>query len=88
MIPYQQQLNQSVEARYHRLAGPFDETTLGLLEGMKAFLNATGVRYVTVGEACGVCVWRLKSECETMEETEKRLRRQKTLRHRTQDNNR
>lgn len=85
MIPYQQSYNATVAQRYMRLAGPFDERSLGILEGMRKFLSQTGARYVTVGEADGVCLWRLRSECETMEQTERRLRRQKTLRHKTQD---
>lgn len=87
MIPYQQSYNATVEQRYMRLAGPFDEGSHGILEGMRKFLGETGARIVTVGEADGVCLWRLRSECETMEETERRLRRQKILRHKTQDQN-
>lgn len=75
MIPYQQDYNATVAQRYLRLAGPFDERTQCILEGMRRYLGATGARTVTVGEADGVCLWRLRSECETLEETERRLRR-------------
>lgn len=75
MIPFQQSYTATVEQRYHRLAGPFDETSEPVLKSMMTFLHSTGARIVTVGEAAGVCLWRLRSECETMEETEKRLKR-------------
>lgn len=75
MIAYQQSYNPAVAARYRRLAGPFHDQEEHLLRGMLRFLSATSARVVTVGESDGVCIWRLAAECETMEETESRLRR-------------
>lgn len=75
MIPYETKYSEAVEKRYVRLAGPFEEPTL--LGGMMAFLGATGARAITVGETTGVCVWRLRSECETLEETARRLAKRK-----------
>lgn len=85
MIPYQQDYNARVAERYQRLAGPFDEHSAWILDAMREFLVKTGARIVTVGESTGVCLWRLRSECETMEQTEKRLRRQHAMRPRQQD---
>ena len=62
-----------LKKRYRRLAGPFDPPTKHLLDGMMAYMVATGARVTTVGEPVGVCVWRLRSECETYLETERRL---------------
>ena len=75
MIPYQEPLNPTLAKRYRRLAGPFGEPTAALLDGMVRFLTTTGARVLTVGEPEGVCVWRLRSECETLEQTAARLRK-------------
>lgn len=75
MIPYQQSINPTVEKRYRRLAGPFDETEVPLLDSMLRYLGGTGARVVTVGEPVGVCLWRLRSECETLDDTARRLRK-------------
>jgi len=75
MIAFQQSLNPAVQARYRRLAGPFADPEEHLLRGMLAYLGATHARVLTVGESSGVCLWRLATECETMEQTENRLRR-------------
>lgn len=75
MICYQQRINAAVESRYRRLAGPFGDTEEHILRNMQAFLIETKARVLTVGEPEGVTLWRLASECETMEQTENRLRR-------------
>jgi hypothetical protein len=60
--------------RYLRLAGPFSGGPQeGLLEGLMRYLTHTGARAIMVQEREGVCVWRLRSECETYEQTERRL---------------
>lgn len=62
--------------RYLRLAGPFlGGPQEGLLEGLMRYLTHTGARAIMVQEPVGVCVWRLRSECETYEETERRLKK-------------
>lgn len=62
--------------RYLRLAGPFlGGTQESLLEGLMRYLTHTGARAIRVQEPVGVCVWRLRSECETREQTEKRLKK-------------
>jgi len=76
MIHPQQSYNPTVASRYHRLAGPFADHEESILTGMLRFLTSTKARVVTVGERDGVCLWRLAAECETMEETEARLRQQ------------
>jgi len=75
MLPFQQPYNSAVSLRYRRLAGPFADGERTLYENMTEFLRRTGARIVTVGEPEGVCVWRLGSECETLEDTAHRLRR-------------
>ena len=81
MLPYQESLNPSVAKRFRRLAGPFCETNAMLLDGLVQFLTTTGARVLTVGEPDGVCVWRLRSECETLEQTARRLTTQKRRRN-------
>lgn len=62
--------------RYLRLAGPFHPGVQeSLLEGLMRYLTHTGARAIRVQEPVGVCVWRLRSECETLEQTEKRLKK-------------
>lgn len=76
MIPYQQSFNETVAKRYQRLAGPFrEDAEKPLLEQMLGFMARTGARVLLVGEADGTNLWRLRSECETMAETERRLRK-------------
>lgn len=75
MIPFQQSINAAVQARYRRLAGPFADQEEHLLRGIQAYLHATKARILIVGEPEGVTLWRLASECETIEQTENRLRR-------------
>ena len=72
-LPFETPISPEVQKRYRRLAGPFDPPTAHLLSGMMDFLTRTGARAITVGEDVGVCVWRLRSECETYQETERRL---------------
>jgi hypothetical protein len=73
-IPYETLVTPLLCRRYRRLAGPFaglEEKPL--LDGVLRYLTRTGARITTVGEADGVYVWRLGSECETRVETEQRL---------------
>ena len=72
-LPYETPISPEVEKRYRRLAGPFDPPTAHLLSGMMSYLLTTGARAITVGEPVGVCIWRLRSECETYQQTEHRL---------------
>lgn len=65
----------SIQQRYRRLAGPFRESESGTLDRLLAYLQATGARIVTVGEPDGLNVWRLRSECESIDETRRRLGR-------------
>lgn len=76
-LPYEAPLTPDLAKRYRRLAGPFGEPTAGLLSGMMTYLTTTGARAITVGEPEGVCVWRLRSECETLEDTARRLKKTK-----------
>jgi hypothetical protein len=75
MISAQQPLNSTVQARYHRLAGPFADPEEHLLRRILEYMRITQARVLTVSEPEGVTLWRLASECETMEQTENRLRR-------------
>lgn len=78
-LPYEIPLTPELEKRYRRLAGPFEVPSAHLLTGLMDYLTRTGARAITVGESMGVCVWRLKSECETFEETERRLKKNRKL---------
>ncbi len=75
MIAFQQSLHPSVLKRYRPLAGPFDATEEPLFKKVLSGLTSSHARVVTVGERDGVTIYRLATECETMEETEARLRR-------------
>lgn len=79
-IPYQQEWNQSVEKRFHCIAGPFNGNEVALFEKLREYLTQTGARILTVGEQLGTSIYRLRSECETMEETAARLGRQRRIR--------
>ena len=85
MLAYQQSHNRDVEARYRPLAGPFDDSERDLFQLVAGFLQATGARILTVGERQGVSIYRLRSECETLEDTAHRLRRRNpAVRHNQQ----
>lgn len=73
MISPQQNFNEAVEKRYLRLAGPFHQEEESLFNTFVGYLQKTGARIVTVRERDGINVWRLRSECETHEETAARL---------------
>lgn len=74
-LPCEAEYTPALERRYRRLAGAFRPPEACLLIAMRDYLRATGARIVLVAEPDGVCVWRLASECETLLETEDRLRR-------------
>ncbi len=74
-IPYQQEWNRSVEQRYHPIAGPFNSNEVALFDRVREYLQKSGARIVTVGEQHGTSIYRLRSECETIEETAARLQR-------------
>lgn len=74
MIHPQSTINPTVEQRYLRLAGPFQQEEESLFNTFVGFLQKTGARILTVQERDGINVWRLRSECETHEETAARLR--------------
>jgi len=76
-LSYEAPLTPDLAKRYRRLAGPFEPLAANLLTGMMTYLTTTGARAITVGEPEGVCVWRLRSECETLEETARRLKKTK-----------
>lgn len=75
MIAFQSPLNPTVLKRYRPLAGPFADTEESLFRVCLTALTSSHARVVTVGERDGVTIYRLAAECETMEETEARLRR-------------
>ena len=64
-----------VRQRYRRIAGPFTPHETGLLAAAIHFLTTTGARVVTVGESAGTNIWRLRSECESIDDTRRRLQR-------------
>jgi len=74
MIFPQQDFNEGVEKRYLRLAGPFHQEEESLFNTFTGYLTKTGARILTVRERDGINVWRLRSECETHEETAARLK--------------
>lgn len=63
--------------RYRLLAGPFTLLEAPMLAGVLHHLTTTGARTTTVlsATARGVDIWRLRSEMETLADTERRLRR-------------
>jgi hypothetical protein len=78
MLPYDQPYSLAVVKRYRVLAGPFHPHEAAIFASLTAHLKATGARITTVsGPHGGVEVWRLRSECETYDETANRLRRLK-----------
>ena len=79
-IPYQQHWNHAVEQRYHPIAGPFNGNEVALFERVREYLSKTGARILTVGEQNGTSIYRLRSECETMEATAARIARQRHTR--------
>jgi hypothetical protein len=77
MIPCDQPYNPEIRKRYRVLAGPFNGGENSLMTGLLDHLKTTGARITTVGQAAGVEVWRLRSECETLEDTARRLKKLK-----------
>lgn len=61
--------------RWRILAGPFFESERGILNAIEKHLAETGARTMKADERGGLSLFRLRSECETMEETAARLRR-------------
>jgi hypothetical protein len=63
--------------RYRPLAGPFSPREAPLLEKLTAALTASGARILTSeetrGETRGPTIYRLRTECETTQETRQRL---------------
>lgn len=69
-------MKNDIHHRYHLLAGPFTGNEASLLEAVCAYLKKTGARIIQhPNPGYGTDIYRLRSECETMEETEARLRR-------------
>ena len=77
---YQPELSPSIEARYRRLTSSYTPGQSELLDQLVSFLTKTGARIVLVGDADGCSVWRMRSECETLKETESRLAKLKRTR--------
>jgi hypothetical protein len=75
MITPDTEWNPKIEARYLRLAGPFLPEEEGVFSALVSYLQKSGARILTVQERDGANVWRLRSECETREETAARLHR-------------
>lgn len=76
MIPCETNLKEINQTRYRRLAGAFQPSEILLFDGLTRYLRGTGARIATVLEPEGACVWRLRCECETIQQTEARLKRQ------------
>lgn len=71
-------MKHDIHTRYHLLAGPFSGNEASLMETVCGYLRKTGARIIThphPNSRYGTDIYRLRSECETMEETEARLRR-------------
>ena len=64
--------------RYQPIAGPFYRGEDGLFDRVLAHLHTSGARVTTAPEREGTSIYRLRSECETLEETATRLRRKST----------
>jgi hypothetical protein len=71
-------MNADLHRRYQLLAGPFSGNEARLLDTLCCYLRQTGARILTHPHPIeGTDLYRLRSECETMEETAERLRKQK-----------
>lgn len=64
-----------IHKRYLALAGPFTAEERPLLLAVVTYLRRSGARITTQPERDGTTIYRLRSECETHEETAERLRR-------------
>lgn len=78
MIFPQTNLSPQLCKRYAPLAGPFEPAREeALFEALLSHLNTSGARVLTVseirGNLNGVSIYRLRSECETREQTRRRL---------------
>ena len=73
MISTQEQDSPKLRSRYRPLAGPFYEQQSGLCEALLASLVTGKARVIIASERGGVTIFRLRSECETLQETERRL---------------
>ncbi len=80
---YQPNISPGIEARYRRLTSSYTPAQAELLDALVCFLAITGARIVIVGDVDGCSVWRLRSECETLKETESRLAKIKRTRKST-----
>lgn len=65
----------TITKRYRPLCGPFRRGEESLLEIVAAYLTGSGARILTAPERDGQTIYRLRSECETAEETATRLKR-------------
>lgn len=80
MIFPQNDLCPSVVKRYQPIAGPFPrEGCDAEFEALYAWLQSSGARVLKVGESRGeirdgVSIYRLRSDCETIADTRRRLR--------------
>lgn len=81
MITAEQATSEQVLKRYKPLAGPFRRCEEGIYHRMLAYLRGTGARVTTMADADGVVICRLRSECETLEETRARLDRATAPKH-------
>lgn len=62
--------------RYRPIAGPFYEPQSGLCSKLLDHLIHSKARVIAANERDGVTIFRLRSECETLEQTAIRLRKQ------------
>lgn len=80
MIFPQQDYNARVAARFQPIAGPFRNDEQCLFDAMVEHLRRSGARITTIRESRGdviggVSIYRLREQCETKEETRRRLKR-------------
>lgn len=70
-------MRHDITKRYRPLAGPFTGEEVILMTSACDYLRKTGARIVTHPERHGVTIFRLRSECETIEETARRISRRR-----------
>ena len=77
MIFPQERWNPTVTKRFRPICGPFQADEEELFHRVAEYLRRSGARILSVGENAGVTIYRLRSECESIEQTRSRLRKRR-----------
>lgn len=82
MILAQEQYTPGIGTRWRCIAGPFVDAEAALFLRLCDYLRETGARTFSMRtkDGSGVELYRLRSECETLDQTRRRLSRYKNNR--------